>query len=288
MRSKRGRANNSGMKQETKKVTIFVGSAHKGGATYRVACRFREDLESFGDIHGEIVVLSDYHIGVCRGCKTCFERGEECCPLKDDRDALIEKIMASDGVVFASPNYSFQVSAILKIFLDRLGFLGHRPRYHGKTYTAIVVQGIYRGGQIVKYLEFVGGALGFNVVKGSCLRTLEPMDDKALDSMERKLAEQSRRFHARLSQPAHPAPSLFGLMIFRMSRTGFKLSLGEEKRDHVYYREQGWFESDYYYPTQLGPLKKAAGALFDRAAARLFRPRAGNEPLVIQLEGVKS
>ena len=95
------------MNQETKKVTIFVGSAHKGGATYRAACQFREDLESYGDLHCEIVVLSDYNLGVCRGCKICFERGEERCPLKDDRDALIEKMTASDGVVFASPNYSF-------------------------------------------------------------------------------------------------------------------------------------------------------------------------------------
>jgi multimeric flavodoxin WrbA len=262
------------------KITIFVGSAHKGGATYRAACQFRENLESFGDVHGEIVVLSDYDLGVCRGCKICFERGEERCPLKDDRDLLIEKMRSSDGVVFASPNYSFQVSAILKIFLDRLGFMGHRPRFHGKTFSCLVVQGIYRGGQIVKYLDFVGGALGFNVVKGSCIRTLEPMDDKALDRMQSKLAEQSRRFHARLLRPAHPKPSLFGLMIFRMSRTGFKLNLGEDKRDHVYYREQGWFQSDYFYPTRLGPLKKAAGAFFDWVAARVYRP--------LESEGAKS
>jgi multimeric flavodoxin WrbA len=147
----------------TKKVTVFVGSAHKRGATYRAAGQFLENLESYGDVHGEIVVLSDYGIGVCRGCKNCTDRGEERCPLKDDRDALIGKMMASDGVVFASANYSFQV-------------------------YAIVVQAIGRGGTIVKYLEFVSGGLGFNVVKGSCSRTLEPMDQNVLDRMERNLA----------------------------------------------------------------------------------------------------
>jgi multimeric flavodoxin WrbA len=189
-----------------KKVAVFVGSAHKGGATYRAARQFLENLESFGGIHGEIVVLSDYNLGVCRGCKVCFERGEERCPLKDDRDVLIDKMAGSDGVVFASPNYSFQVSAILKIFLDRLGFMGHRPRFHGRTFSSIVVQGIYRGGQIVRYLDFVGRALGFNVVKGSCVRTLEPMDDGTLEKMEKILAAQSRRFHARLLKPAPPDP----------------------------------------------------------------------------------
>ncbi len=260
--------------EHTKKVTVFVGSPHKGGATYRAARQFLENLEAFGDIRGEIVVLGDYAIGVCRGCKLCTNRGEERCPLKDDRDALIEKMRTSDGVVFASPNYSFQVSAVMKIFLDRLAFLFHRPRFHGKTYSAIVVQAIFRGGQIVKYLEFVGGGLGFNVVKGSCSRTLEPMTEQALARMKRKLAKQSRRFHARLLRPAYPVPSLLGLMLFRMTRTSYERMLGEQMRDHVHYRDQGWFESDYYYPTRLGPFKKAAGAFFDWAAARISRERA--------------
>lgn len=264
----------------TKKVTVFVGSARRRGATWRAASRFLKHLESHGDVHGEIVFLSDYDLGVCRGCKLCCDRGEERCPLEDDRDVLIGTMMASDGVVFASPNYSFQVSAIMKIFLDRIAFLFHRPRFHGKTFSAIVVQGIGMGGRIVKYLEFVGGGLGFNVVKGSCSRTLEPMSQKALGSMERNLAEQSRRFHARLLRPAFPTPSLLGLMMFRMARTGYRLALGDDTRDHAYFRDRGWFESDYYYPARLGPFKKAAGALFDWSAARVFRrdarPGAGS------------
>ena len=91
-----------------KKVTVFVGSARKKGVTHAAAREFLDNLRSLGDVQDEIVVLSDYNLGVCRGCKVCFTRGEELCSLKDDRDALIEKIMASDGVVFASPNYSFQ------------------------------------------------------------------------------------------------------------------------------------------------------------------------------------
>jgi multimeric flavodoxin WrbA len=271
-----------------KKVTAFVGSAHKGGATYRAARRFLDNLESFGDVQGEIVVLSDYELGVCRGCKTCFDRGEQRCPFKDDRDALIEKMSSSDGVVFASPNYSWQVSAIMKIFLERLGFLFHRPRFHGKTYSCIVVQGIFRGGRIVKDLEFVGGGLGFNVVKGSCLRTLEPMSGKALDRMEKALAAQGRRFHARLSRPAYPAPSLFQLVIFRMSRMSMRLLRSQDSLDYAYYRDQSWFHADYWYPTRLGAFKKAAGAFCDWLAARLLRPPAGNDPTVFQLEGAKS
>lgn len=104
------------------------------------------------------------HTGNVPGCLSCFNRGEEFCAFRDDRDVLIGKIMGSDGVVFATPNYSFNVSGMMKIFLDRLGFLFHRPSFFGKAFTGIVAQGIYGGEKIVKYLDFVGNGLGFNVV----------------------------------------------------------------------------------------------------------------------------
>jgi multimeric flavodoxin WrbA len=250
-----------------KKVAAFVGSASKKH-TYNAVRQFLDNLESLGDVECEIVALSDYRLGTCRGCKVCFIKGEEFCPLKDDRDALIEKLMASDGVVFASPNYSFQVSAIMKIFLDRLGFVFHRPRFFGKTFTSIVSQGIYGGHKIVKYLDFVGKGLGFNTVKGTYFTAFEPMTEKEKQQVDRALARQSRRFHESLMRPAYPVPPLFMLMAFRMGRTSMKLELDERSFDYRYYRDKGWFESDYFYPTRLGLPKKVAGRLFESIQAR--------------------
>jgi len=159
------------------RVTASIGSA-RIKHTYNATEQFLKILQSFGDVEYEIVRLSDCKLGTCKGCKLCLDKGEELCPLKDDRDKLIDKMINSDGVIFASPNYSFQVSALMKIFLDRLGFLFHRPRFFGKTFTSIVAQGIYGGKDIVKYFNFIGKGLGFNVVKGCCITTLEPMTEK--------------------------------------------------------------------------------------------------------------
>jgi multimeric flavodoxin WrbA len=254
-----------------KTITAFVGSARKRGLTYTATRQFLDNLESHGNVQGEIVFLSDYTLGVCRGCKNCFEKGEERCPLKDDRDLLIEKMKASDGVVFATPNYSFQVSAIMKTFLDRLGFIFHRPCFHGKTFTSIVAQGIYGGGKLVKYLDFVGAGLGFNTVKGSCITTLEPVTERARRKMVEALAIHASRFHRQLFRPAYPAPSAFQLMGFRMGRTVIRQTLADPNRDYTYYRDHSWFNSVYYYPVRLNPLKKAVGATFDWMAARVSR-----------------
>jgi len=250
-----------------KRVTAFVGSARKKH-TYDAVRQFLDNLQSLGDVDCEIVPLSDYRIGTCRGCKVCFAKGEEFCPLKDDRDVLIEKMTVSDGVVFAAPNYSFHVSAMLKIFLDRLGFVLHRPRFFGKTFTSIVTQGIYRGNKIVKYLDFVGMGLGFNTVKGTCFTAFEPMTEKERQQMARALARQSGQFFEKLMKLDPPVPTLFMLMGFRMGRTSMRLELDDNSYDYRHYRDKGWFESDYFYPTHLGVLKKAAGNFFDLLQVR--------------------
>lgn len=250
-----------------KKVTAFVGSGHKR-LTHNAVRQFLDELASYGDVETELVTLNDHDIGICRGCRLCFDKGEEACPMKDDRDALIAKMMASDGVVLASPNYSFQVSGAMKVFLDRLGFAFHRPRFFGKACTSLVTQGFFGGKKIVKYLDFASGALGFNTVPGSCFTALDPPTSRETAKRDRTLASHARRFHDRMDRTPFPAPSLLQLWGFRMGRTSVRLELTEADSDYRYYTDRGWFDSDYFYPVRLNPLKKAAGRYFDAAQAR--------------------
>ena len=250
------------------KVTAFIGSARKKH-TYNATELFLQKLKSLGDVEYEIVRLSEYNLETYKGCIVCFEKGEEFCQFKDDRDKLIEKIMNSDGVIFASPNYSFNVSANMKIFLDRIGFIFHRPRFFGKTFTSIVAQGIYGGSKIVKYFDFIGSSLGFNVVKGCCVNSLEPVTEKSRETIDKIIDKLSKKFYAKLIKKEYPAPSLLKLMAFRASRSSMKLMLDESYKDYRHYKEKGWFKADYYYPVKLNPLKKLSGKLFDMMGTRM-------------------
>ncbi len=58
-----------------KKITAFVGSAHKGH-THDAVGQFLSNLQSMGAIEYEIVCLSDYQLQVCKGCQVCFAKGE--------------------------------------------------------------------------------------------------------------------------------------------------------------------------------------------------------------------
>lgn len=248
-------------------VTVIVGSGRRRH-TDRAARRFIEELERLGDVTGEVLSLADLDIGMCRGCCNCFIRGEEHCPLKDERDRIFEKLEASDGVVLATPVYSFQVPAMLKVLLDRMGFMFHRPRYFGRVFTSIVVQGIYGGDKVRDYLDFVGGGLGFTTVKGCIVKSLEPESEKQVAENERIITALAARFHARLLDPVRPAPSLLRLMIFRMSRTSIRIMLDDTNIDYRYYRDHGWFTSEYFHPVRMSPFKRLAGRVLDSVAAR--------------------
>jgi multimeric flavodoxin WrbA len=244
-----------------KKVTAFIGTASKK-ATYQAIQEFEKNLKKYDEIEFEYVFLNEYKLEFCQGCKLCFDKGEEFCPLKDDRDALLEKMEHSDGVVFATPSYAYQVSARMKNLLDRLAFIFHRPRFFGRTFTAILTQGVPVGGGILKYLEDSGANLGFHVTKGCCVWTLDPMTEAQKKKFKQKIKKACERFYKGLTRPAPPAPSLFRLMIFRTGRTGFQHAK-VKYFDYYYYRDKGWFESDYYYETGLGPVKKLLGRFFD-------------------------
>lgn len=254
---------------EMKKVTAFIGTAQRQ-ATYEAVREFEKNLKQEGEIDFETVFLSDYRLEFCLGCKLCFDKGEGHCPLKDDRDILLEKLERSDGIILATPSYAFQVTGRMKNFLDRITFIFHRPRFFGKAFTAVITQGNPMGGaKIRKYLESTGANLGFDVIKGSCVWTMGPMTEQQHENLRRKMKELARRFHHGLTRPTPAVPSFFRLMLFRMTRTGLQHA-AVRYFDYEYYREKGWFASDYYRETALGPVKKLAGHLFDFLGGRLF------------------
>jgi len=260
------------MGEKIKKIVVIIGSPRKQ-LTYQVMQELVENLNTLGDIECQYVFLKDANLANCRGCGNCFLKGEENCPLRDDRDVLIQKIEDSDGVIFATPNYSLNVSGIMKTFLDRLAFVFHRPRFFGKAFMGVVVQGIYGGKDVVHYLEKVGGAWGFNVGRGFFVTAFQPLTPSERRKISNEVQKAARRFQQVLTRPSPPAPSLLRLMLFRLSRASIRAMLNDSNRDYRYFREKGWFESPYYYDARVGPVKALVGLLGDLLGERMAKRR---------------
>jgi len=87
----------------------------------------------------EVVVLRGDTVLPCRGCDMCHKKGR--CAQKDDFETLKGKIIEADGLVLASPNYIFNVSAQLKAFMDRCCGVIHCMQFWGKYGASVVTSG---------------------------------------------------------------------------------------------------------------------------------------------------
>ena len=67
----------------------------------------------------EYFKLKDRKINSCTGCYTCWTKTPGECMFKDDMTDLRLKFRKADLIIFASPLYIFNVTGIMKNFLDR-------------------------------------------------------------------------------------------------------------------------------------------------------------------------
>ena len=68
----------------------------------------------------ETIYLKDKDIHSCVGCFTCWTKTPGVCVFKDDMPELLEKVKGCDILVYATPLYNFNVTALVKAFQERL------------------------------------------------------------------------------------------------------------------------------------------------------------------------
>ena len=65
----------------------------------------------------EYIHLVDYNIGPCIECNACYTTGK--CKLEDDYQQLLEKLIHTDRLIFATPIFFMTVCAQAKMLIDR-------------------------------------------------------------------------------------------------------------------------------------------------------------------------
>jgi multimeric flavodoxin WrbA len=246
----------------TKKIIAIVASPRKK-STWAVVQQFEKSLREKIDVDFEFVFLKDINIQPCRGCFLCLTKGEEYCPHNDDRDMLVKKILDADGEIMATPNYSLQVTAILKNFLDRIAYTFHRPCFFHKRFMGIVTQGATGGGGILKYFKNLAQYTGYIHVPGFVVNTAMPRTAADQRTADRMIEAGANRFVRALKGPDSPRPPLVMVAIFRLVRSMYRAVPDDSLKDVHYFRNNGWFTAGYYYPVRLGPVKSCVGVLVD-------------------------
>ena len=99
-----------------KKVLIISSTPRKGGNSDILCDEFAAGAKEAGN-KVEKIRIADKKIGYCTGCYACQKTGT--CAIKDDAKKVIDKMMAADVIVLASPVYFYTICAQLKALIDR-------------------------------------------------------------------------------------------------------------------------------------------------------------------------
>jgi len=100
-----------------KNVLILSGSPRRGGNSDTLCDRLMDGAREAGH-EVEKIFIRDKKINYCTGCGTCFQ-GEKPCPQKDDMSALLDKMIAADAIVMATPVYFYTMNGQMKTLIDR-------------------------------------------------------------------------------------------------------------------------------------------------------------------------
>jgi multimeric flavodoxin WrbA len=115
---------------------LAVNGSPKGnqGNTEFILQPFLEGTREAG-AQTETIYLKDKKINHCLGCFSCWSKTPGLCVHNDDMPELLQKILQSDIVVYASPLYVFSVTGLMKDFMDRrLPLFTPAIKEHNKRY----------------------------------------------------------------------------------------------------------------------------------------------------------
>jgi len=93
----------------------------------------------------ELIALKDKNIKPCNACGGCYKSHK--CIIKDDMQDLYGKLLKADIIVLGSPTYFDNVSALMKIFIDRCLPLYLSEKLKGKK-AALVSVGNFKEGEV--------------------------------------------------------------------------------------------------------------------------------------------
>ena len=100
-----------------KNVLVLSASPRKGGNSEMLCDRFIMGAQEAGN-NTEKIFLRDKKIGYCVACDFC-KSNQGRCTQKDDMAEILDKIIAADVIVMATPVYFYTMDAQMKTLIDR-------------------------------------------------------------------------------------------------------------------------------------------------------------------------
>jgi len=124
-------------RRELVKVLGIIGSPRREN-TYKLVEAVVKAVAQKKNVETELVHLADFDIKHCSGCSDFCEKTGEC-KIQDDMQKLYSKLKEADVLLIGTPTYYWNVTGLVKNFIDRTNPLYHTESLKGKIGAAVAV-----------------------------------------------------------------------------------------------------------------------------------------------------
>lgn len=232
------------------KKILIINASMRRKSTYALLKRIEAHLGAF---EVEFLEIKNFDIWPCVGCENCLRNGQ--CNIRDDAEALLDKMSKADGLIIGTPVYIRQISGYLKMLIDRGCAWYHRSPLIGKPIFFVTSTQVSGSKQAVAYLKDVSIQWG-TIYAGALSRTMFNFENAVTFGSVSKFL-----YYMDESNKRHYKPSLKQILEFYTQKV---LAIHVLPLDLKFWSENGYLDQRYFYECRINIFKRILGYAYFR------------------------
>lgn len=256
--------------QQSLKILALIGSPRNEESwTYKSIRMIERKMNALRPTEFEYVFIQKLGVPFCDGCLSCVRVGEESCPEYALIGPVAAKMDAADGLVLGAPVHTFNVTGLMKNFVEYFMYKRNRPSFFGKK--AVVTTTASGGGHkvVLDFLENTATAWGCDIVTRMGISSSQMHKEKYLQKVDAVTDDVARAFVSEIHKGQLGSPRFRHLMNFVAMQNMTRNQQGT--KNHEYWEERGWLDARFYTDAPINPFARLLAGYISRKMRAAIR-----------------
>jgi len=252
------------------KIVALIGSPRNEDSwTYKNIRLIESKMNAIQPTEVEYVFVQKLNVPFCDGCLSCVRVGEQSCPEYELIGPVAAQMDAADGLILGAPVHTFNVTGLMKNFVEYFMYKRNRPSFFGKK--AVVTTTASGGGHkiVLDFLENTATAWGCDIVTRMGISSAQMNKEPYQRKVDAVAEEVARLFLDEINKGELGSPKFRHLMNFVAMQNMTRAQKGT--RNHEYWTERDWLDARFYTDAPINPFARMLAGFISRKMRRAMR-----------------
>ncbi|MFW2404561.1 MAG: flavodoxin family protein [Gammaproteobacteria bacterium] len=252
------------------RILAIIGSPRNEESwTYKNIRLIETKMNAIRPTEVEYVFVEKLRVPFCDGCLSCVRVGEESCPEFESIGPVAAKMDAADGIILGAPVHTFNVTGLMKNFVEYFMYKRNRPSFFGKK--AVVTTTASGGGHqvVLDFLENTATAWGCDIVTRMGISSAQMKKQPYRLKVDAVAEEVARSFVDAIDTGELGSPKFRHLMNFVAMQNMTRNQKGT--KNYAYWEEHDWLDARFYTDVPINPFARLLAGYISRKMRRAMR-----------------